>query len=101
MDSSEGLGGDRVFSLWKVWYALHTVFILSSCGIFVYRVSMSKETRKASWEVSPFSNFHVHLYVANCLIFNFLFSFSGKRTKKICFEKGWSRTSDVQKWLQQ
>ena len=48
------------------------------------------------------SNYHVHLYVANCSIFNFLFfSFRQKRTKKICLEKGWGRTLDVQKWLQQ
>ena len=49
-DSSEdwvavGIG---VFSLQKVWYALHTVFIPSSCGIFVHRLATSKETRKAS-----------------------------------------------------
>ena len=28
------------------------------------------------------SNYHVHLYVANCTIFNLLFSFSGKREQK-------------------
>ena len=28
------------------------------------------------------SNYHVHLYVANCTMFNLLFSFSGKREQK-------------------
>ena len=47
-DSSEDWVGIGVFSLQKVWYALHTVFIPSSCGIFVHRLATSKETRKAS-----------------------------------------------------
>ena len=47
-DSSEDWVGIEVFSLQKVWYALHTVFIPSSCGIFVHRLATSKETRKAS-----------------------------------------------------
>ena len=40
--------GIGVFSPQKVWYALHTVFIPSSCGIFVYRLATSKETRKTA-----------------------------------------------------
>ena len=32
--------------------------------------------------VSPFSDYHVHLYVVNCSMFNFLFSFSGRRQQK-------------------
>ena len=40
--------GIGLFSPLKVWCALHTVFIPSSCGIFVYRLATSKETRKAS-----------------------------------------------------
>ena len=47
-DSSEDWVGIGVFSPQKVWYALHTVFIPSSCGIFVYRLVTSKETRKTS-----------------------------------------------------
>ena len=47
-DSSEDWVGIGVFSLQKVWYALHTVFIPSSCGIFVHRLATSKESRKAS-----------------------------------------------------
>ena len=47
-DSSEDWVGIGVFSPQKVWYALHTVFIPSSCGIFVHRLATSKETRKAS-----------------------------------------------------
>ena len=48
-DSSEDWVGIGVFSLQKVWYALHTVLnIPSSCGIFVHRLATSKETRKAS-----------------------------------------------------
>ena len=47
-DSSGDWVGIGVFSPQKVWYALHTVFIPSSCGIFVHRLATSKETRKAS-----------------------------------------------------
>ena len=58
------------------------MFIFSSFGIFVYRVATSKKTRNRPLGGSPFSNYHVHLYVANCSIFNFLFSFSGRRKQK-------------------
>ena len=34
------------------------------------------------------SNYHVHLYVANCSIFNFLFSFSGRTEQKDLSWKG-------------
>ena len=34
-----------VLSPQKFSYALHTVFIPSSCGIFVYRVVTSRESR--------------------------------------------------------
>ena len=31
--------------VYRFLYALHTVFITSSCGIFVYRLVTSRETR--------------------------------------------------------
>ena len=44
----------------------------------------------------------MYAYMWLCSIFNFLFSFSDRReTKEGCFEQGWGRSSDVQKWLQQ
>ena len=46
---------------------------------YVNRVSAGSTVLKNTLEVS---NYHVHLYVANCLIFNFLFSFSGRRGQK-------------------